>query len=109
MKCESCERLRRKLSPLEDQEFTAAYLHVEPKEWILNECERINYGGEPHIAISLPELWNKINPTEAPPSTFDLAKLGRTLQALGWIRTKRRGELFFVMTPKEYSDVCTSH
>lgn len=109
MKCENCERLRKKLSPLEDPEFTAAYLHAQPTEWLRNECPRINYGGEEHIAVSLTELWDRINPTDAPPSSFDLAKLGRTLLALGWVRTKRTGELYFVMTPKEFDYVHPCH
>lgn len=105
MTCKECERLRKKLSPLEDPEFTAAYLHAQPVEWLRNECPRMSYGGEEHISVSLPELWEKINPTDAPPSGSDLAKLGRTLQALGWVRTKRSGSLYFVMTPEEFADV----
>jgi len=92
MSCKECARLRKALSPLEDPEFTAWYLAHEPTQWLGRQ--RVLRKGVPHLRVSLPALWAESFGGDAGP--LGLTKLGRTLQALGWSRTKIDGRLFFV-------------
>lgn len=105
MSCKECERLRSKLSPFEDKHFTADYLLVEPLEW-LSTLPEVSYNGRPAVAVQLSDLWCEVYDT--PPNTADLTRLGRTLVALGWSRTKRQGDLYFVMNKGEFDDYRTS-
>jgi hypothetical protein len=81
MTCKQCEVLRKALSPMEDSEFTAQFL----------AAARVGYDQQ---VRSLRDVW--ASAFETPPNVFDLTKLGRTLDALGWRRTKRNGFLFFI-------------
>lgn len=105
MSCKECERLRSKLSPFEDKHFTADYLLVEPLEW-LSTLPEVSYNGRPAVAVQLSDLWDQFN--DAPANTADLTRLGRTLVALGWSRTKRQGDLYFVMEKGEFDDYRTA-
>ena len=88
MNCPNCEKLRKALSPMEDRDFTDKYLANQPTEW-LRECVE---AGFPRITLST--LWERTFPGTAP-NPLDLTRLGRTLDALGWRRTKYNGLLQF--------------
>ncbi len=88
MICPNCERMRKALSPLEDREFTEKYLANQPTGW-LADCVAAGFP-----RITLPVLWERTFPGTTP-NPLDLTKLGRTLDALGWRRTKYNGLLQF--------------
>jgi len=92
--CAECVRLRKLLSPLEDAGFTAIYLAAEPREWI--DTQRATRMGHAHVRVKLVDLWQHTFP-DSPHTALGLTKLGRTLQALGWSRTKIDGLLYFTM------------
>ncbi len=91
------EKLREKLSFGQDEEFTALVKGEMP-----TGVTMFNLGFERNgkITIRPGELWGLM--FERTPSTTDIAKLGRTLQALGWARSARRGNLVFTIPVKEY-------
>jgi len=93
MSCPNCEKLQRLLSPLEDKVFTTRYQLNEPRDWIVRQ--RVLRMDIVHVRVSLVELWRMTFPN-IPHTPLDLTKLGRTLQALGWSRTKVDGRLYFV-------------
>jgi len=99
MSCKQCELYRRKLSPLEDRDFTAKYKAKEPRGW-LNK-QQAKRGNKLYIQFNLPDLWKATFKADAP-NRVALARLGRSLDALGWERTKRGGNLFFRMTVEEF-------
>jgi len=92
--CPNCMRLRALLSPLEDKAFTRRYRENEPLEWI--QTQNSTRMGHTHYRVRLADLWLQTFPgTKYSP--LDLTKLGRTLQALGWSRTKIDGTLYFAI------------
>lgn len=97
MSCQECARLRRKISPLEDADFTANYRLVEPVAWYATQ------GKGDKISIRLNDAWSQAFGTRANP--HELTVLGRTLEALGWNRTYSNGLLRFTMGKQEYLDV----
>ena len=100
MTCKNCERLQRKLSPLEDKAVTADYLAKEPLEWLGTKSGLRN--GRVHIMVQLPELYKQTYGCKG--SGRALMVLGRTLVALGWERSKRSGLLYFCMEQDEFTD-----
>lgn len=96
------EKLRAKLLGDADEEFTKFI-----KESLPSRGGLFNRGfikGD-RITIRPAELWELMFPNieTPPPSTRDLAKLGRSLQALGWARSARRGNLVFTLPVAEYA------
>jgi hypothetical protein len=90
-------RLRAKLSVGEDKEFTAEIKSLMPSEDLLaNDCHVRN----DRITIRPAEMWSYM--FKGDPSTRDLAKLGRSLQARGWARSAKRGNLVFTIPVEEY-------
>lgn len=96
------EKLRAKLSAGEDKEFTEDLRARLPSKSILFN-EGFIKGDK--ITIRPAELWNLTFPWNGPegPSTRDLAKLGRSLQAMGWARSAKRGNLVFTLPVNEYA------
>jgi hypothetical protein len=96
-------RLRAKLSFGEDEEFTAYIVKLMPtKEDLANK----GYIKNGRITVRPAELWGLLlSPDMAylAPSTRELAKLGRSLQALGWARSAQRGNLVFTIQVDEYA------
>lgn len=92
------KRLRSKLSFGQDEEFTAIVKEEMPTNTTMHNLGFEHYG---KITIRPGELWGLIFDTE--PSTTELAKLGRSLQALGWARSARRGNLVFTIPVSEYA------
>jgi hypothetical protein len=105
MRCANCERLRSKLSPLEDKVFTDEFLSREPVDWYLTQLK--SRQGGPSVAVQLPALFNET--FKRAPSVMELTKLGRTMDALGWTRTKRNGLLYFTMDYKEFTETYHVH
>jgi len=103
MECKKCEWLKRKLSPLEDVEFTARYCLRENFEWL--RTQRGTRQGKSAIVVRLRDVW--VNTFNSVPNNVDLTTLGRTLEALGWERTRRKGITFFLMNCKEFENVYT--
>jgi len=103
MACKKCKWYQHKLSPLEDKVFTARFLAKEPKSWMSKQI--VERGGMPYIMFNLPDVWQAAF-KEPSPHRSALTNLGRTLDALGWERTKVGGLLFFRMPLKEFADYC---
>lgn len=94
--------LRRKLSPMEDPEFTRQ-LAVELAEVDLMEfCRQYRKGGE-YIVVE-PKTIAKVCFGDEAPNLPLLTNIGRSLQALCWERSAINGRLVFVMSRKEYED-----
>lgn len=100
MECKKCEWLARKLSPLEDKKFTTIYCNRENLEWLATQ--RGTRQGKSAIVIRLSDVW--VHTFNSVPNNVDLTTLGRTLEALGWERTRRKGITFFLMNAKEFSN-----
>jgi len=100
MECKRCEWLRNKLSPLENVELTTRYCNRENLDWL--RTQRGQRQGKSAIVIRLGDVW--ANTFNSVPNNVDLTELGRTLQALGWERTRRKGITFFAMNLKEFND-----
>lgn len=98
MSCPNCERLKKKLSPLEDKEFTERYKGLEDRKWMREHLSVRN--GEPCVMLSLVPLFE--HTFEVTPNNYELTMLGRTLVALGFERTYRGGHLFFAMSLEEF-------
>lgn len=89
------QRLRAKLSFNEDKEFTSTVQHA------LRELAPIGLSNGKCIARPK-EIWEAMHPQGESPSTRDLAKLGRSLQALGWARSAKSGNLVFTLPVNEW-------
>lgn len=86
------DRLRHKLSPLEDKEYTAKILPLMQAA-DFKPYER-KYKNTMCVVMSPSEVWNLLFPgTEY--NMHDLTVLGRSLQALLWERSYLRGSLIF--------------
>ena len=88
MTCPNCDKLRRALSPLEDRSFTEEFLRHVPMDAVRS---RVQAGVK---RITLTELWEMTWPHKRPDS-LALTKLGRSLDGLGWRRTKFNGKIMF--------------
>lgn len=95
-------RLRAKLSVGEDKEFTEDVKASMPSKTKLFNGGHIK--GD-KITIRPIELWELISEGKAGPeaNTRLLAKLGRSLQAMGWTRSAQRGNLVFTLPVDEYA------
>ena len=101
MSCKECERLRRKLSPKEDPDYTASYRLVEPVEFIREKC-CVKRNGVQMVVVAPKSLFKQAFGYEG--NNRELMLLGRSLRALGWEHTKRGGFQFFSMTLEEFND-----
>jgi hypothetical protein len=101
MSCAECERLRSRLSPLENKAMTESFLQNQPIVWMRGQVRTHN--GVPAVVVQLPELWRKA--FGGTPSAKNLTELGRTLVALGWMRTKRNGLLWFALPKNELGGI----
>jgi hypothetical protein len=89
-------KLRAKLSFGEDEDFTNDLKWRMPAPKELEKYEKRGV-----YVVRPAEMWGIM--FAAPnPSTSDLAKLGRSLQAMGWVRSAQRGNLVFKLPVEEY-------
>lgn len=93
-------KLRSKLSFGEDEEFTKEVrLRMRPQDYSAKLLEKYERRG---VYVVRPlEMWNALF-IGGEPSTAELAKLGRSLQAMGWVRSAQRGNLVFKLPVEEY-------
>lgn len=104
--CSKCEFLRSKLSPLEDKEFTSLFRQYEPtRKWYTAQGVGSKRGIL--IRVSLPQLW--LETFSKAGNMAEITKLGRTLLALGWTRTKIDGSLFFTLPLEEINAYYTNY
>jgi hypothetical protein len=89
-------RLRAKLSFGEDEQFTKDLKNSLPDRDIMDSLFLHNG----YYIVRPAEMWQ--HTVGSPPSTRDLAKLGRSLQALGWARSARLGNVVFKIPVEEY-------
>lgn len=94
------EKLRAKLLGDADEEFTEEVKRCLPSRAMLFN-EGFIKGDK--ITIRPAELWRMSFLTDGDPSTRDLAKFGRSLQALGWARSAKNGNLVFTISVAEYA------
>lgn len=94
-------RLRGKLSPLEDKEFTAELKEYFAMPSVFMALQRLSHlvRGRDCISARPGDIWAVIFGTEG--NTREIAKLGRSLQALGWERGAKRGNLIFTIPVEE--------
>ena len=102
--CQECKRLRNKLSPLEDHSFTADLLLVFPVEWVKEHVGRRRTNEEVYV-IEPAELYYTAFGERGSPN--DLAVLGRSLKALGWEATRRRGYITYLIPKAEFDEQYT--
>lgn len=89
------KRLRSKLSFGEDELFTEEVRkNMPPASRLESYLRKGKYSVRPA------EMWGILFGTEA--STRELASLGRSLQALGWARSARLGNVVFTISVDEY-------
>lgn len=94
------KRLRHKLSPLEDTEFTKE-LALKMAVIDLTENFSREFRKAPHVVITPRELADLCGYEATIPT---LTKIGRSLQAMCWERSALHGNLVFVMPLREYED-----
>lgn len=95
------QRLRSKISPLEDKKFTERITPLlEGADFAPYERK---FRGKKCVVITPNEVWDIILPLERP-NLHDLTVLGRSLQALLWERSYLRGNLVFTKTLQEIED-----
>lgn len=94
------ERLRRKLSPNEDPDFTANFLAVLPhvREWL-----RLQTTHQGKLRVNAAEVFEEAFGYR--PSVVEARKMGYTLRALGWELTRWNGLTRFTMSIEEFDDV----
>lgn len=92
--------LRRKLSPLENKEFTA--LLAEKLEHTDLLSKQRNFRGGNYIVVFPKEFWFELYGEEG--NSYQLTNLGRSLQALCWERSAINGHLCFVKEVEEYRE-----
>lgn len=92
------EYLRRKLSPLEDKEFTKR-LAVAMGKIDLSQYKR-GFRGQDHVVVKPGELFFQAFGIE--PTLADVTNTGRSLQAMCWERSAKAGQLLYVMPWAEY-------
>lgn len=98
------ERLRAKLSIGEDKDFTREVsLRMHPRHLTLTTLTNYGFVKGDKIIVRPSELWEISFPCDKEPSTRDLAKLGRSLQAMGWARSAKKGNLVFTISVEEYA------
>ena len=91
-------RLRTKISPLEDKEFTRVLAERMAKvDWTKY---RQKFRGGEHIVITPRQVGEEC--FGAAPNMPMATNIGRSLQALLWERSARCGVLIFVKTIEEY-------
>jgi len=95
------ERLRKKLSPLEDSEFTDK---IKPR---LGEADFSpfvrSFKGVECVVLS-PREAHRLLLDNADPDLHELTLMGRSLQALLWERSYLKGILVFTKTLQEIED-----
>lgn len=92
------ERLRHKLSPLEDKKFTAKLVMLMADKDLMQFKRK--YRRKDHIVVTPKDVADLCGlPAELPV----LTNIGRSLQALCWERGATNGQLVFVMPLEEYN------
>lgn len=91
------KRLRAKLSPLENREVTR-----QLRPLITKDNMQPFISGKKYV-VRPGDLFLRLYGVEG--TTRDLSILGRSLQALGWVRSAMRGNLVFTMTVEEFEHV----
>lgn len=94
------EALRRKLSPLEDKEFTKKFIEDSRDVDFMSFAR--TFRGVRSLVVSPVELWERVYATA--PNKHQVMVLGRTLQALMWERSALNGERVFVKTVEEFEN-----
>ena len=92
------ERLRHKLSPLEDKDFTTMLTRKMAKHDLLQFRRKFRKGD--YVVISPSELADLCG---IDPNMHTFTNIGRSLQALCWERSALHGQLIFVMPVEEYN------
>lgn len=92
-------RLRRKLSPLEDTDFTAK---LAVRMGALNLSDRVRkFRRGKYVVITPREVAELCGLSTDMPT---LTNIGRSLQAMCWERSALNGNLVFVMSVEEYQN-----
>lgn len=102
MECPNCIKLRRKLSPLEDQDFTADFLLMQPVAWMREHTAFRKNSTVQIVSISAAECYEQA--FGIAPNINGSMKMGRTLRALGWEPTKQNGLTRYVMDLEEFDN-----
>jgi hypothetical protein len=95
------KRLRQKISPLEDKEFTEKLIPLLAGADY--DPYMRQFRGKRCVMITPREAWTLAYPTEEP-NLHDLTNIGRSLQAMLWERSYLRGNLVFTKTLQEIDE-----
>lgn len=93
--------LRRKLSPLEDPEFTRKLAMAMSKVDLMEFCRPYRKG---EYVVVEPKTIAKRCFGDMAPQLPLLTNIGRSMQAMCWERSAINGRLVFVMPRREYED-----
>ena len=99
--CKGCARLRKKLSPMEDADFTKEYQIKEPVKFYRASVTKVK--GEACILFKASDCFEAR--FGRPGNLYELTVLGRTLKGLGFERTNHAGWPLFKMPLAEAVDV----
>lgn len=91
--------LRRKLSPLEDPDFTKALAYKLGPVDLSANCKK--HRGTSYVVVTPRQVAKICGFNE---DTRTLANIGRSLQAMLWERSYMSGELVFMMKLEEYKN-----
>ena len=94
------EVLRRKLSPLEDKEFTQEFIKASA-DLDLMQYKR-DFRGAKYVVLDPVVIWEEVYGGR--PNKREVMKLGRTLQALLWEPSAINGNRVFVKSLEEFED-----
>lgn len=109
MTCDNCskleehiDKLKRKLSPLEDPKLTAQ-LSLKLASIDLMPYKRDTRRG-PYIVVT-PALISELVFGDPQPTSRQASAIGRSLQAMLWERSSRSGVLVYLMPLEEYKEI----
>lgn len=92
------ERLRKKLSPLEDPAFTERLALKLASVSLRGQVREIR--GQDHVVVVPKDLFRAL--FNAEPDQKDLTNMARSLQAMCWERYAHNGMRMFIMPLTEY-------
>ena len=90
MRCETCGRHK---SPLEDEALTTLLQDSFPTRWARRH--EVLHRGVPSVCIKAAKLWEHV--FSAPCNVKQAAKVGYSLDVLGFERTYKQGILYFIL------------
>lgn len=96
-------RLRERVAPGADEEFTERVRTAMMRKSPIIQLRGFVAGDT--ITMTPADIWEEIMDWETPWTTRQTAKLGRSLLALGWVRSYKSGNLIYKIKVEDYLNV----